>query len=227
MPEFPTTRLSLVLAAADQQRAKSGEALETLCRLYWQPLYAFVRRRGYAHEEAEDLTQGFIARMLEKGALREFERERGRFRSFLLASLKNFLNNQRDSAQAQKRGGAVAAVPISQAEVRDDATPDRIFERQWALAVLSRALEQLREEFEREGKADRFGLLSACLTADDRTPYRELAQRMEMSEGAVRVAAHRLKRRFHELLREEISLTVTDTGEIGEEVRYLLEALRV
>jgi RNA polymerase sigma-70 factor (ECF subfamily) len=198
-----------------------------LCRVYWQPLYAFVRRRGYGHEDAQDLTQSFIARVLEKKVLREFQRERGRFRSFLLASLKNFLANERDAEQAQKRGGAAPQVPISQAEPRDDASPDRIFEKQWALALVNRVFSQLQEEFSREGKADRFGRLSAYLTGDEsRLRYRESARELDMSEGAVKVAIHRLRRRFHEALREEISMTVTEEREISEEIRHLLSALQ-
>jgi RNA polymerase sigma-70 factor (ECF subfamily) len=227
MPDFPTTRLSLVLAAAREPNTQCGEALAALCRIYWQPLYAFVRRRGYGHEEAQDLTQSFIARVLEKNVLREFQRERGRFRSFLLASLKNFLANEKDAEQAKKRGGAAPQVPISQIELRDDATPEKIFEKQWASAVLNRVLGQLQEEFGREGKSDRFGPLSACLTGEeDRVRYRQLARQLDMSEGAVKVAIHRLRRRFHEALREEISMTVTEDGDISDEIRYLLSALQ-
>jgi RNA polymerase sigma-70 factor (ECF subfamily) len=159
--------LSLVLAAAAESDTLYGEALATLCRIYWQPLYSFVRRRGYGHEEAQDLTQSFITRMLEKKVLREFQRERGRFRSFLLASLKNLLANARDAWQAQKRGGAATQVPISQTELRDDDSPDRIFEKQWALALVNRVFSQLQEEFRREGKADRFARLTAYLTGDE------------------------------------------------------------
>lgn len=226
MAEFPTTRLSLVLAAAGMGGPQSQEALGELCRLYWQPLYAFVRRRGYSHDEAQDLTQSFITRLLEKGVLRNFQRERGRFRSFLLVALKSFLANEYDAAQAQRRGGATTAVPISQIELRDDATPDRIFDKQWALALLSRVMSQLREEFDREGKSNRFGRMSAYLIGEDRMRYQDLARELEMSEGAARVAVHRLRRRFHEALREEISMTVTEEGDIGGEIRYLLSAMR-
>ena len=221
MPDFPTTRLSLVLAAAD-----SRDALAAVCRMYWQPLYTYVRRWGYSHEEAQDLTQGFIARLLEKGVLRDFHQERGRFRSFLLASLRNFLNNQRDAALAQKRGGAARMTPVEDAPLRDDRTPETIFEKQWALGLLNRVLGNLRLEFEKEGKSERFGPLSAHLTGEDSGKrYRQLARDLGMSEGAVKVAVHRLRRRFHEALREDISLTVTDAADIGDEIRYLLSVL--
>jgi RNA polymerase sigma-70 factor (ECF subfamily) len=225
MREFPTTRLSLVLAAAGKADVRSEQALGDLCRIYWQPLYTFVRRRGYGHEEAQDLTQSFIARVLEKDVLSEFQQERGRFRSFLLASLKNFLANERDAERRLKRGGG--SLPISQIEPTDDATPERIFEKQWALALVNRVLSQLSEEFQREGKGERFETLRGCLTGDDaRLPYRQIAKQLEISEGAVKVAVHRLRRRFHEALREEISMTLTEGREISEEIRYLLAALQ-
>jgi RNA polymerase sigma-70 factor (ECF subfamily) len=219
--------LSLVLAAVGGADTKSREALADLCRLYWQPLYAFVRRRGYGHEEAQDLTQSFIARVLEKNVLREFRQERGRFRSFLLASLKNFLANEHDAERTLKRGGAAGRLPISQIELADDATPERIFEKQWALALVNRVLSQLRDEFQREGKGERFDTLRGCLTADDdRLPYRQIGRQLEMSEGAVKVAIHRLRRRFHEALRAEVSMTVTEERAISEEIRHLLAALQ-
>ena len=227
MHEFPTTRLSLVLAAARKADAKSEEALAELCRIYWHPLYTFVRRSGYGHEEAQDLTQSFIARMLEKDVLSEFQQVRGRFRSFLLASLKNFLANERDAERRLKRGGGGERLPISQIEPADDSTPERIFEKQWALALVNRVLSQLQEEFERERKGERFETLRGCLTGDDaHLPYRQIARQLETSEGAVKVAIHRLRRRFHEALREEISMTLTEGREISEEIRYLLAALQ-
>ena len=227
MPDFPTTRLSLVLAAAEQSNAQSGDAFAALCRIYWQPLYMFIRRRGYGHEEAQDLTQSFIARILEKNVLRQFQRERGRFRSFLLASLKNFLTNEWDASQAQKRGGGAPPVPISQIELQDDDTPEKIFEKQWALALLQRVFAQLQDEFRREGQSDRFGRLSSCLLGDESSlPYGQVARQLHMSEGAVKVATHRLRRRFHEMLREEICMTVAEERDISDEIRYLLSSLQ-
>ncbi|MGH9660417.1 MAG: RNA polymerase sigma factor [Bryobacteraceae bacterium] len=223
MAEFPTTRLSLVLAAAD-----SDDALAELLRIYWHPLYAFLRRQGQDHDRAQDLTQGFVAHLLGKGALREFRGERGRFRSFLLASLKNFLANERDRAAAQKRGGGVIASPLdSGVEPHDDRTPEKLFEKQWALAVLDRVQARLREEFAQAGKRELFDRLRAYLTGDDiGMPYRELGRELGLSEGAVKVTIHRLRRRFHEVLRDEISLTVTRPGDIGDEIRYLIAAIR-
>jgi RNA polymerase sigma-70 factor (ECF subfamily) len=219
--------LSLVLAAARVADAKSAEALAELCRIYWQPLYMFVRRLGYSHDEAEDLTQSFIVRLLEKDALNAFQQVRGRFRSFLLASLKNFLANERDAGRRLKRGGAAESLPISQTELADVATPERIFEKQWALALVNRVVSKLRGEFEREGKGERFDKLRGCLTGDDaRLPYREIARQLEMREGAVKVAVHRLRRRFHEAFREEISMTVTEEREVSEEIRHLMSALQ-
>ena len=220
--DFPTTRLSLVraAAAAGTKDARSQEALSDLYRLYWPPLHAFVRRLGYDREQAEDLTQGFIARMIEKNALQRFRQERGHFRTFLLASLKHYLANERAAAGAQKRGGEAALVPIEEADaVRDDWTPEKVFERRWAVALLQRAMTRVRE-------GPHFDRLRAHLTGDaDRVPYAELARELDMSEGAVKVAIHRLRRRFHQALREEVAGTVTHPEEVGDEIRYLLAAI--
>jgi RNA polymerase sigma factor (sigma-70 family) len=224
--EFPTTRLSLVLAASADEGTHARTALAELCRIYWRPLYSYVQRHGYDAPAAEDLTQGFIARLIEKDALRQFRQERGRFRSFLLISLKNFLANERDSARAQKRGGGVVALPLEQArEARDNTTPDKLFERQWALDVLTRALARVREESSGDGKVQ-FERLKGCLTGSGELPrYRDLGRELGMSETAVKVAVHRLRQRFHDALRHEISMTVTDESLIGDEIRYLLAIL--
>jgi RNA polymerase sigma-70 factor (ECF subfamily) len=234
--DFPTTRISLVRAAAGGSDQRSREALATLCGIYWYPLYAYVRRCGHAADEAQDLTQGFIVRLLEKNSLRHFQEERGRFRSFLLVSLKHFLANERDAVRAQKRGGGLAPVPLSVAlhtgerryslEPRDEMTPEKIFEKQWALGLLNRVLDRLREEAAASGKPEQFDRLRGCLTGDDnRIGYRDLAGRLGMSEGAVKVAVHRLRHRFHEALRDEIAITVTHPDEVGDEIRYLLTVL--
>jgi RNA polymerase sigma factor (sigma-70 family) len=225
--EFPTTRLSLVLAASTGEDTQARTALAEVCRIYWRPLYTYVRRQGHEAETAEDLTQSFIARLIEKDALGQFRRERGRFRNFLLASLKNFLANERDSARAQKRGGGVSALPLEQAgDARDSTTPDKLFERQWALDVLSRALDRVRSEATTEGKAVQFDRLKGCLTGAGALPrYRDLGLELNMTESAVKVAVHRLRQRFHEALRDEISMTVTDESSIGDEIRYLLAVL--
>lgn len=225
--EFPTTRLSLVLAASAEQDSRARNALAELCRIYWRPLYAYVRRQGYDTVTAEDLTQSFIARLIEKDALRRFRQERGRFRSFLLVSLKNFLANERDAAQAAKRGGGMPVLPLEQArKAEDTTTPDRLFERQWALDVLSRALDQVRMESMNAGKAQQFELLKSYLTgSSELVRYRDLGVELNMSETAVKVAVHRLRQRFHEAVRHEISLTVTDEAAIGDEIRYLFAVL--
>jgi RNA polymerase sigma-70 factor (ECF subfamily) len=217
MAEFPTTQLSLVLAAP-----RSQQALAELLRIYWPPLNAFVRRQGYSEDAAKDLTQSFVAHLLEHGGLRAFQRERGRFRSFLLASLKNFLANERDRAAAQKRGGGLEGVPLDSAiQPRDELTPERIFEKQWALAVLDRALERVQKD-----GGEHFERLRGYLTGEDGgVRYAQLGRELGLSEGAVKVAVHRPRRRFHEALREEIAMTVTEERQIGEELRYLLAAL--
>ena len=198
-----------------------------LCRIYWGPLHSYVRRHGYDAAAAEDLTQSFIARLIEKDALRQFRKDRGRFRSFLLASLKNFLANERDAAHAQKRGGGVSPLPLENAgDARDNTTPDKLFERQWALETLNRAIERVRNESVRDGKETQFERLKPFLTGNDElTRYRDVGVELRMNEGTVKVAVHRLRQRFHEALREEVSMTVTDDSSIGDEIRHLLAAL--
>jgi DNA-directed RNA polymerase specialized sigma24 family protein len=234
---FPTTRVSLVLAASAGATPQSREALSALCQMYWYPIYAYLRRRGYAVEEAEDFTQGFFALVLEKHYLRDFERERGRFRSFLLGCLKHFLAHQQSWQRAQKRGGGVAPLPLDDVihsaesrysrEPRDECTPDKVFERQWATTVLERVQARLEEEAAGGAKAAQFQRLKALLTGDDRDiRYTALARELGITEGAVKVAMHRLRQRFRECLREEIAQTVAAPEEIGGEIRYLLAALR-
>ena len=224
---FPTTQWNLVLIAGQGSSQESQEALATLCRTYWYPLYGFVRRQGYSPDEARDLTQGFFTRLLEKRYLRDYQRERGRFRSFLLASLKHFLANERDWARAQKRGGGVSSLSLEtlietgehrySLEPRSNLTPEKIFERQWALTVLDQVLLQLREN------RDDFERLKGFLIGDEaRIPYRQLADDLGTTEGALKVSVHRLRRRFREVLREKISHTVSDAAEVQEEIRYLM-----
>jgi len=227
----------LIHAARSGTGPQAEEALSTLCRSYWYPIYAYVRRLGHAPEEAEDLTQGFFTRVLEKHYLRDFQRERGRFRSFLLAALKHFIANERDWARAQKRGGARRPLPLDDVlptaegrysiEPRDDDTPERIFERQWAMAVLSRVQDQLHAEAERTGKRPQFDRLKGLLVGEDSDlSYRMLADELGTTEGALKVTIHRLRQRFKALLRDEIAHTVAHHDEVGDELRYLLAALR-
>jgi RNA polymerase sigma factor (sigma-70 family) len=224
---FPTTRISLVLAASMGSSSQARDAEATLYRIYWQPIYGYLRRLGHSAEDAQDLTQGFLTRLVEKNALRDFDRERGRFRSFLLGCLKHFLANERDAARTLKRGGGLVPVPLEDIEPRDDLTPEKIFEKQWALALLNRVLANLREEAVRAGKHEQFDRFRGFLSGDeDRTRYRQVAQELSMSEGAVKVAIHRLRQRFHEALREEVSLTVGDPEDVSDEIRYLIAAVR-
>lgn len=234
---FPTTRITLIEAACGVPGSEAHEALSILCVAYWYPIYAFIRRLGYPQADAEDLTQGFFTRVLEKHYLRDFHRERGRFRSYLLGALKHFIANERDWVRAQKRGGGRAAVPLDDVlrtaerryslEPRHDLTPEKVFERQWALALLTRVEEQLQAEAARQGKSNQFERLKSCLTTGDRdVGYRAVATDLNTTEGAIKVAVHRLRRRFHELLREEISHTVADPGEVGDELRDLMVAIR-
>jgi RNA polymerase sigma-70 factor (ECF subfamily) len=209
--------------------------LESLCRIYWRPLYGFIRRRGTDPEEAQDLTQGFLAHLLETNGFRAFQQERGRFRNFLLTSLRNFLANQESAARAQKRGGGIPLLPLDFAkdaepsfhfEPRDHLTPEKIFERQWALTVVDQATARLHDEYQRAGKGELFRQLHPCLTGDDDTRYRTLASAIGISEDALKVAVHRLRQRFHEALREEIAATVLRPEEVSDEIRYLMTALR-
>jgi RNA polymerase sigma-70 factor (ECF subfamily) len=236
-PTFPTTRITLIHAARSGSGTQAEEALSTLCRAYWYPIYAYVRRLGYSPDEAEDLTQGFFTRVLEKQYLRDFQRERGRFRSFLLTALKHFIANERDWARAQKRGGTRPPLPLDDVlrtaegrytiEPRDEETPERIFERQWAMAVLTRVQDRLHEEAEQTGKRAQFDRLKGLLVGEDADiGYRALAAELGTTEGALKVTIHRLRQRFKDMLRDEIAHTVAHPGEVGDELRYLLTALR-
>jgi RNA polymerase sigma factor (sigma-70 family) len=233
-PVFVTTHWSLVLSARDPGAPQSAAALEKLCRAYWPPIYAFVRRQGHKPEDAQDLTQEFFARLLEKNFLVQVNQARGRFRSFLLASLKHFLANEWNKAKAQKRGGGKIFVPIDLAntetsfgfEPADNLTAEKIFERRWALTLLDHVLRRLREEHVRDGKEKLFEQLKPTLTEDSRNVrYTEIAARLGTSEGAVKVAVHRLRQRYRELFRAEIADTVADPGEVEDEIRNLFAAL--
>jgi RNA polymerase sigma-70 factor (ECF subfamily) len=232
---FPTTRWSLVvLAGRREPTAECEDALASLCANYWYPLYAFARHLGYPVEDAKDLTQGFFARLLEKNYLREFRRERGRFRTFLLAAFRHYLANEHHRAQAQKRGGcqAVLSLDFEDAEGRyrrepaDVQTPERIFERRWALTVLDRALVRVGEEYNATGRREYFDRLRGLLTGEPQQfSYGQMAAELETSEGAMRVAVHRLRRRFREALQTEVAETVADPTETEDEIQYLIAAV--
>jgi RNA polymerase sigma factor (sigma-70 family) len=235
--KFPGTRWSLVAAAADADRAgNSRAALSTLCEMYWYPLYAFVRRRGFEPDEAQDLTQGFFARLLEKNYLREFQPERGRFRTFLLAAAGNFLSNEWDAARTLKRGGGTVPVPIDGAfetaesryckETGNRENPERLFERQWAATLLDLVLQRLAGEYSRGGKAGQFEFLKPFVMGDEGLPYAQIAAELHVSEGSIRIAVHRLRRRFREVLREEIAETVEDPRDVEPEIQFLMSAIR-
>ncbi len=229
---FTATRWTLVLSAA-RDAAQTSPALAELCAIYWYPLYAFVRRRGYDAHEAEDLTQEFFARLLAKPGLAEVGPEKGRFRSFLLAAVKHFLANEYDRRQAQKRGGgqtvialdALAADSRWRLEPVDQLTPERLFERRWALAVLDQVLRQLEAELTSAGKGRLFAVLKGTLTETEAATHAALGAQLGLSPGAVKVAIHRLRRRYRQLLHDAIAHTVADPAEIEEEIRYLMRCL--
>ena len=230
---FATTHWTVVLEAGKRHTPQADGALEELCRTYWFPLYAFVRRRGHNKEDAEDLTQTFFARFLAKNYLADLSAERGRFRAFLLASLKHFLANEWDKSQAQKRGGGV--VPLSldwqtadtqfQVAATNEPSPDKAFDREWALALLAQVIGRLQKECAADGKIKLFDQLKIFLTAGKGAGSNvDAAKNLSMDETAVRVAVHRLRKRYRALLREEISQTLADESQVEEEMRALFGA---
>jgi RNA polymerase sigma factor (sigma-70 family) len=230
--QFPTTRWTLVVAAGDPRRKDARSALVSLRENYWYPLYAYLRRRGYPADQVQDLTQEFFTRVLEGRYLDRADWERGRFRSFLLTSLKFFVADEEDRLRARKRGGR-QLVPLEfssgeeryQREPAHDETPERIFERRWALSVLDRVVEKLRDEFVQHGRPEHFDRLKVFLLGQSDAPYATLAREMKTSEGALKVAIHRLRKRYRELFRQEIADTVADPAEVESELRYLAAAL--
>jgi RNA polymerase sigma factor (sigma-70 family) len=235
-PIFATTHWSVILSAQDKSSPGSFEALESLCKTYWQPLYGFVRRMGNPPPDAEDLTQAFFARLLEKDYLASVSQEKGRFRSFLLTALKRFLANEWDRQHAQKRGGFARIVPIDldlaetaiAAEMNAFGTkaatqPDVLFDRQWAQALLTRTLELLRLEYFATGRAKLFEHIQCCLAGkEEALSYGEIGARLNLSEGAVKMAVFRLRSRYRELLYQEVSQTVCNPEETEDEIRHLL-----
>jgi RNA polymerase sigma-70 factor (ECF subfamily) len=224
----------VVVAAARSDTAKAQAALEKLCQTYWYPLYAYVRRRGHSPQDAQDLTQAFFARLLERHWVGDADRDRGRFRTFLLTAMSRFLADEWDKARAQKRGGGVIHVPLQldTAETRygcepaDDCAPEQCYERRWALTLLDAVLQRLRSEYERAGRAELFAGLNASLVGGrEWQPYAELAAKLDMSESAAKVAVHRLRKRFRKLLRAEIAQTMAATDDVDEELGHLLAVL--
>lgn len=229
-----TTQWSIILAAGESQTTLSREALSLLCQKYWYPLYVYARRRGHDEDSARDVTQSFFTRLLEKKSIKVAARERGRFRSFLVVSFRNFLTNEWDRERAAKRGGGKPplSLDLCDAEGRylrepvDPRTPEEAFDRRWALEQLDRVLELMEREIQESGGAERFEMLKDFLLGEfsDQT-YAEAGERLGMKEGAVKVAVHRMRRRFGLLLRAEIARTVSDEREIDGEIRYLISAL--
>ncbi|MGC1275123.1 MAG: sigma factor [Planctomycetaceae bacterium] len=232
---FATTRWSVVCAAGREDSA-ARLALASLCETYWYPLYAFLRRRGCSREEAEDVTQAFFARLLERGWVRSADRDRGRFRTFLLTALSRFLGKERDKRRAAKRGGGRTPLSLDfeagesryQLEPVEEQTPDRLFERRWAMTVLDRVLVRLEEEHADDpARTAKFAALKPLMTAaTEAAPYATVATTLGMTEGAVKVAVHRLRKRYKELLHDEVAQTVSDPAAIAQELADLRAALR-
>ena len=230
---FATTHWSVVLAAQAAHTPHATETLEQLCQTYWYPLYVFVRRQGRSPEDAQDLTQEFFARLLEKNYLAQVAREKGKFRSFLLAALRHFLSDQRDRARAVKRGGgadclsqdAQTAEERYRLEPVDRMDAEKTYERRWAMTLLEQALTRLRDENVAAGKAELFEHLRSFVAGETDSSCAEAAAQLALTESAVKSALHRLRQRYRELVREEIAQTVADPTEIDAEIRYLITVM--
>ncbi len=230
---FGTTHWSVVLSAQDSQSPRSREALESLCRNYWYSLYSYARRTGHSPPDAEDLTQGFFARLLEKDYLKAAARDKGRFRTFLLVALKRYLANEWDRQHTRKRGGFAPVVPIDQtlaesrfaSEPAHHLSPDLLFDRQWAMTLLERTMTQLQQEYAGSGRGQLFGQLRSSVAREESAlPYAEIAVRLNLTEAAVKMAVRRLRNRYREILQYEIAQTVSTPEEIEEEIRHLFTA---
>jgi|ERR1022692_180772 RNA polymerase sigma-70 factor (ECF subfamily) len=227
---FSTTHWSVVLGAGQDNLAAASVALERLCRIYWYPIYAFIRRRGSNQHDAEDLTQGFFAQLLEKETLKKADRQKGKFRTFMLAALTNFLNNEWDKQQTLKRGGKIQIISLDETKAEElysrepieSLTPEGLFERRWALTLVQRVFAKLKQEYATANKLKLFEKLEHGLTREaTQDVCAEWAAALAMSEGAVKVSLHRLRRRYGELLRGEIAHTVATPEELDEEIRHL------
>ena len=231
---FATTHWSVVLAAGEPNSTQAAQALEKLCRTYWYPIYAYLRRRGCGEPDAQDLTQGFFAQLLERRSIQAVEREKGKFRSFLLASLNYYVADERDRANAQKRGGGREALSldVQEAEQRyrlepaDERSPEKIFELRWAMTLLDQVLTRLAAEFSAAGKPELFNRLKPYLVeGSGEKTYAETARERGMTEEALKKAVQRMRRRYHQLFREEIAQTVASPAEVDEELRHLCAVL--
>jgi RNA polymerase sigma-70 factor (ECF subfamily) len=232
--EFVTTHWSVVLAAAENDSRQSATALETLCRAYWHPLYFYIRRQGHPPHTAQDLTQEFFLRLLQRNQLAAADPNRGRFRSFLLTALKNFLTNEWEKTQTIKRGGGQAGFSLDAqdaegrylAEGVDHLTPDRVYEKEWGVTLVENVLSQLRAEYVLAGKSTLFEALKEHVWGGAAEGYAQVAARLNTTEGATRVAAHRMRDQFRRLLRREVAHTVACAEEIDAELRHLIQVLR-
>lgn len=232
---FATTQWSLVVAAAKKDsQVDSGEALEQLCGNYWYPLYAYVRRRGFSADESSDLTQAFFAQLLEKNSIEHADPDRGKFRTFMLTSLKNFISNQWRSEQAQKRGGHLKKISLEIArgeekyalEPVESVTPEKLFDRRWAMTLLTTTFDKLQTEYEKNNRQSLFEKIKPYLVGNnDKVPYKDVSDALGITENAVKVAVHRLRKRCGVLLREEIAQTVSSEEEIDEELRDMFATL--
>ena len=232
--KFPVTHWTAVFAAGRKSHPGIDKALAEVCTQYWFPLYAFVRRKGLSPEEAQDMTQGFFEVLLEKNYLGDVDRERGRFRTFLLSACENYLRNEWAKRRTIKRGGEVSfiSIQVDDAETRylmepqDQSTPEKVFEHSWAMGMLSLTMDRLRSEFTKAGKADQFSVLEAFLSGEKRpASYADAAAKLGISEGAVRVVTHRLRTRYGQLLRQAIAETLADPRDVDEELRHLFAVL--
>lgn len=230
---FATTRWSLVIAAGDGADPRAHEALEALCRLYWLPIYAFLRKHGWDRSQAEDLTQGFFLKLLEKGAIARARADRGRFRTFLLSSLKNYLADERDRDGAMKRGGGASVISIDALQAESwlsrepspGETPEELFDRRWAGMVVDQALSRLEQTMTSSLGPERFEALRPFLLTGKEGAYAEASRSLGIGESAVRVGVHRMRRRFGELLRDEVAQTVGSPADVEDELRYLQRIL--
>lgn len=231
---FATTHWSVVLAAGNRQSLEATVALERLCETYWYPLYAYIRRRGYSAHDAEDLTQSFFGHLLERHALHRVSPAKGKFRSFLLASLNYFLADQFDRRSAQKRGGGQTFIPLEVRDAEDRfrfepvdlCSPDKLFERRWALTLLDRVLVRLKDEFAEAGKSAQFERLSVYLVRKSgESTYAEAARELNQTEHAVKKAIQRMRQRLYALFREEVANTVATAAEVEDELRYLCQVI--
>lgn len=234
-PGFQTTRWSLIARAGDANSdSQRHRALEQLCTDYWYPLYAFLRHRGQSPHEAEDTTQGFLASVLEGNFFETADPKRGRFRAFLLTALQRYAGHERDYQNAQKRGGAVRRLSLDtsvgeqryQQEPVDELTAERVFERRWAITVLQRALQRVATYYDESGKSHLFAALKHNLDGGAGQAYTDIAERLEMTEGAIKAAANRMRDRYRQAVRDEVAETLTLTDDIDDEIRRLMDAVR-